>query len=128
MATRCRSFLVAPGVVGSFTWAASGESIGASYRGTPEALTAAGALTAEMLAPNPRGRTRRDADGDLVWISRRGGRSWIDLNVWKPLERARALPGVEHWLAEIAPPRPRPEPLRDVPWSNEVRPIEASVH
>ena len=73
------------------------------YKATLPELLLSGALTPDLFAPLPRGKTRLDVDGDRCMIQRfRSG--LIEVRYSKPDWRAKALPGVADWLArEVVP-------------------------
>lgn len=77
-----------------------------SYRGTPEALLAAGAATAAMLAPGVKGRRRRTDSGHRYnrWSDRAKGRLTLGYEQL-PFQFAEGvLPGVPRgWRSVILP-------------------------
>jgi hypothetical protein len=70
----------------------------ATYRGPVPALTEAGAVTAELLAPVPRGQRRLDQFGHHIGLPRRA--RWIEVTRWVPLNAALQSPGMTAWMVD----------------------------
>ena len=69
-----------------------------AYTGTVQALLAAGAVMAKLIAPVHRGRQRCDVAGSICLIELRPN-DRLRVIYYKAEDRAASLPGVADWLA-----------------------------
>jgi hypothetical protein len=89
------------------------------YKAKLGELLVAGAITPELLASVPRGKTRVDADGDRCILTRVSS-GLIEVQYHKPEWRAWRLPGVTDWLAREIVSAQRPAPLTDAQRENAI--------